>query len=891
MSGSGGAGRGGRGAALLEALRAQGSRPGSKPEEPPTSAAGSAAPSPGPSGGRGRASLVALLASQKTETPQSPVKEEPSVPRPTGRGRASLLASLAKAPQPEPELFKKDARAETPEAGTSRTSESWSSRTSVTSVTRSFSQASLEERPPIKMHGSDGKQIDATANYIPLIVEPGKGVFEYEVRFNPDLDAKKLRFQLLNRHMDDLGGCKTFDGVTLYLPIKLQQQTTVFECEHPVDKTNVTMTIQFRRQKRLGECIHLYNVLFRRIMNVLELAHIGRQHFNPHAAHKIPQHKLEIWPGYVTAVDEYEGGIQLCCDSSHRVLRQQTVLQCIEDISTRQPQAYKEEVQKLLIGASVLTRYNNKTYRVDDIMWDQNPSHTFTSSSGEQLSFMDYYKKQYDLRITDPGQPLLLSRVKTKMPRGKSTEERMICLVPELCYMTGLTDAMRSDFRVMKDIAVYTRITPNQRMGALKKFIANIHNSPKAMQLLADWGLKLAPSPTQIKARQLMPEDIMFGNNVQCKGSPQADWGGMATRNYVLTGVDLINWIVVHVQKDTRYASDFAMMMKKISSQMGIQIAEPKMRILRDDRTESYLRCLRENINPQLQVAVIICPTARDDRYSAVKKLCCTESPVASQVINSRTLSKPDKLRSVVQKIALQINCKLGGTLWAVKIPLDNCMVCGIDTYHTATGRGKSVGAFVASMNKLFTRWYSQVCFQGPQEELISGMKSCFTTALRQYYEVNHRFPERIVIYRDGVGDGQLMTALKHEVPQFESVFHLIKPDYKPSLTIVICQKRINTRIFTYAHEQGDELVNPGPGTVVDHSVTRRDWYDFFLVSQHVRQGTVSPTHYIVIYDTSKMKTDHVQRLTYKLCHLYYNWPGTVRVPAPCQVRLGSRYF
>lgn len=73
------------------------------------------------------------------------------------------------------------------------------------------------------------------------------------------------------------------------------------------------------------------------------------------------------------------------------------------------------------------------------------------------------------------------------------------------------------------------------------------------------------------------------------------------------------------------------------------------------------------------------------------------------------------------------------------------------------------------------------------------------------------------------------------------------------------------------------------PGTIVDSVITRRNWYDFYLVPQKVREGTVSPTHYIVIHDGAGLKTDHMQRLTYKLCHLYYNWPGTIRVPAPCQ--------
>ena len=44
--------------------------------------------------------------------------------------------------------------------------------------------------------------------------------------------------------------------------------------------------------------------------------------------------------------------------------------------------------------------------------------------------------------------------------------------------------------------------------------------------------------------------------------------------------------------------------------------------------------------------------------------------PFSVQVINARTISQPNKLRSVTQKIALQINCKLGGELWALDIPL-----------------------------------------------------------------------------------------------------------------------------------------------------------------------------------------------------------------------------
>jgi len=56
------------------------------------------------------------------------------------------------------------------------------------------------------------------------------------------------------------------------------------------------------------------------------------------------------------------------------------------------PRGYKDDITKRLVGCVVLTRYNNCTYRVDDISFNQNPQSTFEMSDGSKVSFMDYYK-------------------------------------------------------------------------------------------------------------------------------------------------------------------------------------------------------------------------------------------------------------------------------------------------------------------------------------------------------------------------------------------------------------------------------------------------------------------------------------------------------------------
>ncbi|XP_048478794.1 piwi-like protein Ago3 [Plutella xylostella] len=886
----------GRGLALLLALqksqKAENPPPGSEPSpepSPPTTAVPSVVSTANPPviGGRGK---FAMMMMQKPGGPSAgptfgPASDvSPSVPpgQMKGAGRGlKLLQNLkqTKAVQ-SPAASEVTSASQQMSAVTQQLSETTlTTQTGMTGKNKFFRE--VKSSAPVVKKGTFGTPCEVTANFIYLNFEENN-VFEYEVKYEPEQDYKNLRFKLLNEHRE-LFKEKTFDGTTLYLPHGLPAPVTELVSTNPFDNSKVKVTIIFRRNRKLSEMIHIYNVLFKQIMKDLQLVRFGRQHFNEHAAIQIPQHKLEVWPGYVTAVDEYEGGLMLTLDSTHRVLRTQSVLSLIQEEVQRNGADWKKSVSEILIGCSVMTTYNKKLFRVDSIDDSLTPRSTFVKTQDGQevkVSFVDYYKKNYGIDIMDMDQPMLISRDTKRMPGSEKPTDFMICLVPELCQMTGLTDNQRSNFRLMKDVATYTRITPNQRHAAFKQYIKNVLANDTAKSRLAGWGLSLAPDTVNLTARTLPPEQLMFGNNVKLPGKPNADWNGDVTKYPVMQAVDIMRWVILYTKKDQQVANDFLDTIMRCSRPMGVNITKPDMILLPTDRTDSYVTALKKVFTTGLQLVVAICPTARDDRYSAIKKICCADNPVPSQVINARTLMNQQKVRSITQKILLQINCKLGGTLWAVSMPYKTAMIIGIDSYHDASRKKSSVCAFIASYNRSMTQWYSRAVFQERGQEIVDGLKSCLLDSLKQYLRVNGVLPDRIIIYRDGVGDGQLKIIQSYEIPQMQVCFTAMETSYKPSLTYIVVQKRINTRIFAKTH---GGFENPPPGTVLDHSVTRRDWYDFLIASQKVNQGTVTPTHYVVVHDDSEMTPDQCQRLTYKMCHLYYNWPGTVRVPAPCQ--------
>lgn len=109
--------------------------------------------------------------------------------------------------------------------------------------------------------GSKGVTVNLAVNYIKLYTEADKGVFEYLVDFQPAIASKNVRCKLIYRMREVIGETRTFDGVTLYLPMKLPDVITKGKVEDNKGES-YEITITFKKQKRLS----VRNVLsFKRI--------------------------------------------------------------------------------------------------------------------------------------------------------------------------------------------------------------------------------------------------------------------------------------------------------------------------------------------------------------------------------------------------------------------------------------------------------------------------------------------------------------------------------------------------------------------------------------------------------------------------------------------------
>ncbi|XP_059092216.1 piwi-like protein Siwi [Tigriopus californicus] len=721
--------------------------------------------------------------------------------------------------------------------------------------------------------GVSGTPVALRANYFKINKSGAARMFSYHVTLKSEMEEERSFVRkIIVRRLAQVLPVYLFDGMMMFTMERLypegQDCRVEMSCnENKATNESVPVEVEFKLTGEIFPTDHTYlhvlNIIKNQANDGLQLTQMGRGYYDPKSTIKFPQYKIEIWPGYSTSIRQHENDILMNVDVSMKVLRTDTVLNQMD--SMKHDRAAGRDVlgfiSKKLIGAIVYAAHNQKTYRIDDIDFNKNATSTFQKKDGSSISFVDYYKTRHGLTI-NPKQPLLISQPRDRDIRGGKND--LCILVPELCKMTGLSDDQRNNFHLMQEISTYTRMVPEKRVQSLIEFSNRYTSTPEVKATLEKWSLKMNPELVAVNGRILPPERIFLSQNPRSKvkettyTSDNADWSNAATRNVLWNPVPLDNIRFIYPGIMYNKVAMFFKEMQMVAKGLGVNLIMPdsNWQEIQDTRTASYLAAAKVVSQMKPNFVVVAIPNDRCDTYAAMKKHFCFTSPVPTQMItDSKVLSKDKKYKSVASKVVIQMTTKMGGTPWCVKIPMTKAMIVGFDTYHDTTKAGMSVGAMVATLDSNFSR----------------------------KTENQNEFPDKIFFYRDGVGDGQVQQVVDHEIQQLENAIKAVQkysPNWNPQIVFIIVSKRINTKFFVSG---GRRPENPSSGTVVDDIVTLPERHDFYLISQSVRQGTVNPTSYNIIKNTSTLSSDKIQMLTYKLCHMYYNWPGTVRVPAPCQ--------
>ncbi|KAJ7117885.1 argonaute-like protein [Mycena crocata] len=326
-------------------------------------------------------------------------------------------------------------------------------------------------------------------------------------------------------------------------------------------------------------------------------------------------------------------------------------------------------------------------------------------------------------------------------------------------------------------------------------------------------------------------------------------------------------------------------------------LVTPPLQNLQDASREKALQEIKtilvDNLKPPAKKPsfILVLLSHRDNYiYPGIKRLGDVDLGVHTIHMQlSKALGDERKQDQYLSNVALKANSKLGGmnhlldtnaTKWLTK---EKTMIVGIDVTHpgpTSREGSPSIAAVVASVDDAFVQFPASLRIQRPDpnresKEMLSELRDMLVERLLLYEKKNKILPRRIIVFRDGVSEGQFDIVVREEKAQILEAFQKFntkdrgpKP-YRPAVAIVICGKRHHARFYPTSSDLADRNGNTRPGTVVDKGVTAVFDFDFYLQAHAGLQGTVKPTHYTVVYDELKLTANELQQGSNDFSYLY----------------------
>jgi len=521
---------------------------------------------------------------------------------------------------------------------------------------------------------------------------------------------------------------------------------------------------------------------------------------------------------------------------------------------------------------------------------------------GGRVSVEQYFSRKYKIKLKHPELPLVnVGGQKTNYLPAEVCE-----ILPDQPFRGKLTDEHTAN---MITVACQP---PNVNGNAIAnnglKELGFVNPGPT----LSSFGVSIGPDMAVVPGRILPRPGLKYANNVSPAVDDRASWNLRDIR--FAAGARLEKWAVLLIGDRGRdefqgpqdpalrtVIGGFMAMCKK----SGISVSNEQPPVVAanlpsQDRSDplrkSAIATIRESLmqlRPKPSLVLVMLSNGDKNIYEGLKHLCDVYLDVATVCVHVGKIRKEKGQPQYFANVALKVNMKMGGVnhkldentgRWLSSEPT---MIVGMDVTHPGPGSARgtpSIAAVVASVDNHFAQYPASLEIQESRKEMITNLKEMMVARLQLFRQRSKVLPKRVLVYRDGVSEGQFNIVRLEELPEIVKAFHTFdqpKKPYRPQLTIVICGKRHHTRFYPTERKDAANDGNPKPGTVVDRGVTAVYHFDFFLQAHGGLQGTTKPTHYYVVHDEIGFGSDSLQGLTNALSYMFARATKAVSLVSP----------
>jgi aubergine-like protein len=388
------------------------------------------------------------------------------------------------------------------------------------STLEKFTFATKQDYQPVK-----NKDLTIATNFFKfkLSSNSSKTYHKYDVAFEPEIpgDAQKLRRQAIRKAraiLEEKLGHFIFNTTMLYARENITNPVEV-EVEVDEQKYKIIVTWVQAVHNESFEAQSVYKKFFFTMVNNLKYVQLKKNFFNPASARKIQDNNnnVEIWCGFNPTISLMESQVLLNLNVVNRVIRFETALECLNKLNNSREHSHniKEAIDTTFKGLTVVTRYNgDKTYTIEGVDLEKKPTDSFETKDGK-VTYIEYYQKKYNKKIK-PDQPLLIF---------KDRKGEIIHLIPELCYLTGLTDEMRANFQLMSKMAEITKGNPKMKVEESLSLLKSIRENENCRNDINKWGITVDEKPVIITGKKISAGNLELGKrvSVDIENTPDLD--------------------------------------------------------------------------------------------------------------------------------------------------------------------------------------------------------------------------------------------------------------------------------------------------------------------------------------------------------------------------------